>query len=634
MEKIVYYDIEASDQWASYCDLTLIGYQYEMDGELSDPQYIRWPEDCDTIQTNLLHHRLGSPEWLKVSFNGVNYDDMVLARHEFHICTDNRHDVYLMAKTVSPTLPAYGLKFINWFFFKDIHRSQAWMTYNQKLTPAESHESNLVQYNLYDVVQTRNLFKLYWPLVQKELHWKAYNLELDFGPVLHEIMLNPDAGDWVRVEDVENQINELSNQLAAKQEEIYTCTQGVVDNANSRAQVALWLRDFEGIELELSDKGNFRVRQSDLLTMLDLDDPNNDQNHVARLVYDVRTITKQLGYLRGYRRAATLSGELGPNDRKFQDTKGLRRVPKSYSSSRARTRRILSSSKHNINFQNSDHSAKLIQLVPVGWLGCWLDQTQIENVVHIWASGDWRRRHAYEADPDWNEYVWLASVVMGKDSTRADLESIPSPTNPHWSVYKHLKTVKLAMNFFMGVAKFCRYNRIPLSQGQRMFDEVHRACPAIKQLLYKVKNEIANNGYIQDPFGHIYSGSLDSAYKIVAYFIQGCGTGSVTKAISRAIYDTLHPINSEPLGVMTGILHDETSFRIRSSLSDGQILQSIKDCLYDSEQRFSHMFDNIPLRAKLSLSVTNTAEAEYIDHRKKGWEDRVLAYVNKARELI
>jgi hypothetical protein len=200
------------------------------------------------------------------------------------------------------------------------------------------------------------------------------------------------------------------------------------------------------------------------------------------------------------------------------------------------------------------------------------------------------------------------------------------------------------MNFFMGLKKFCRLNNLSEIQGKYLFDQIHEACPAIRQLLRKVQNQLASKGYVQDPFGHIYSGDPERAYKIVAYFIQGCGTGSIPKAMARAIYDVLHPTGEKPLGILNGITHDEIAFRLRINVSDATFLETLKGCLYccdslrDGPARsFCKLFDGIPLRAKMKLSVTNIADAKSIDHYQltdAEWEDKVLTYVNLARKQI
>jgi hypothetical protein len=415
-------------------------------------------------------------------------------------------------------------------------------------------------------------------------------------------------------------------------------TRGKVTNLSSGQQVTQQLvRDL--YELEMSDKGNYILRKDDLLTLLDLDDPKNDESRLARLTYECRNAIKQLGYLRAYRRA--LLWELRTcAARRVYRQRGYGIVPKSYHLSGAKTRRILSSSRFGINFQNQNHSSKTVQLVPAGWLGVWIDSTQIENVVHMWASKDYERIRAYTSDNDWSEYVWLCNRILGGNRTRAELEQIVSTANPSWSVYKQFKTCKLALNFGMGITKFAKTNRIDSSQAKEIFDAIHQACPAIKRLQQMIAKELSKKGYIQDPFGHVYTGDPSQAYKVVAYYVQGCGTGSVPKAMARAIWECLQRVNrpGQKRAVMTTLTHDEIGFRIRLEVSDMHIIQMLRDCLECMEGRFSPMFDGIPLRAKLALSITNAAEAEVINHyhlTPEEWEQTIYEkYIIPGRQQI
>jgi hypothetical protein len=634
--QIIYYDIETTSKWASYCNLKMIG--------------VAINDEPPRILVTLEEHKklrkiLASPDWIKVNFNGTNFDDIVLARHGYPVNYENRHDLFLMAKTVCPLLPAYGLKFINWYFFNDPHeperRLHAWMQHHGIEDMYKAPYELLEPYCLHDVTQTRRLWKMFWPIVQRERHWRAYHdLELPFGAVLHEIMLR--GGDCVNIQDIKTQIKKLETQIQRYNQEAKKLTDGKITNVNSSKQCAQYLKKIEGIELEYSDKGNLVLQKDDLLTLLDLDNPQNDQSKLARIAYETRNTYKQLAYLRAYHRAALY--ELRSCDsRKLYRQRSYCCIPKSYSLSGARTRRILSSSQWGINFQNPNKTAKKIQLVPAGWLGCWIDETQIENIVHIWASNDIERRKAYEADQDWNEYVWLCNQILGGNRTREELDKIPSDVNPMWSVYKQYKTSKLGINFGLGIASFCEKNHLDYTKGESTYNRVHKACPAIKGLQRKVRHLLSKQGYIEDPFGHIYSGSPHVAYKVVAYLIQGCGTGSFPKAMGRALYNTLHqlpplpPIKFDSMsnehgqsGIMCGTTHDEFSFRISLKLPTKLIINTLAKCLYDCEERFSPILNNIPLRAKLSLSITNAAEAIEINHHKLGWKE----WAKQIREFI
>lgn len=625
-DQLLFYDIETDSQFAPYTNLKMIGVQ------------IGWekPFLVETWgQRKRFREMLADKDVIKVQFNGVNFDDLVLWRHGYPVNEENRHDCFLMAKVVNPRLPAYTLKFINWYYFCDFHQPEmdllAWLKEHNEPSMWRAPKELLGPYCLYDVhPQTTNLFTLFWEIVQRPIHWSVYStLELPAALPMEEIMLR--GGEYLDRNRIEERLNTLVNDRLGWEDEAWNLTDGRVQNPNSVKQVGAYLQDEEGIELELTENGNFQLKKTDLQDFIDLENPDKDKSRIMRCLHEVRQINSASSYLRNYKEALD-----HPNFHDKDRPAGW--IPKQYSLSMARTRRILSNSFYKINFQNPTDSAKEVQLVPPGWLGWWADATQVENVVHIYESGDTARREAYEADPDWNEYVWLCCQVLGVKKTKAELEDLTSPINALWSVYKQYKTVKLSMNFGMGVTKYCKTTKMPESAGRRSFMEVQKACPAIKGLQNRVAGDLIDHGYVQDVFGHIYSAK--EAYKLVAYLIQGCGTGSLPKAQIRGCYDALHkwdqvlpvkelaavlnpkvipqvvvdkPRGIISYGVLNGTTHDEISGRISLLLEPKQIIATLQQIMYVMTKKFSPLFDNIPLRAKLYLSRTTTVAREEVD---------------------
>jgi hypothetical protein len=618
-DDIMFYDIETDSQFAPYTELKMIGVQY---GFKRKPELVE-----DWGQRKRFRERLADPDILKVQFNGLNFDDLVLYRNGYPVNELGRHDIFLMAKTVAPRLPAYSLKFVNWWYFGDFHPPEmeinSWLKKQGKESLWEAPKDLLKRYCLYDVhPQTTNLFKLFWEVVQRPLHWSAYTkVELPMGLPLEEIMLR--GGEYLDESKIKELIATLQDERDWWEDDVYKRTSGKVSNPNSVKQVGAYLQDEESIELELTDKGNFSLKKADVLEFLDLDNPDRDRSKIIRGLFEVRRINNALSYYRNYLSA------LGHNA--DHSRKGW--IPKQYSLSGARTRRILSNSKYKLNFQNPNDAAKEVQIVPPGQLGFWIDATGIENVVHIYESNDRARREAYEMDEDWNEYVWIANQILGGERDKKELDSIPSTINPAWSVYKQFKHTKLALNFGMGTAKFCRMAKLPERAGKLSFAQVLSACPAIRQLQARVARDLTQKGYVQDVFGHIYSGGVKIAYKVVAYLIQGCGTGSLPKVQMRANYNTLHqwdlPLSRErrgrivqerhaasideqrgvvSMGVLSGTTHDENSGRISLALGEEKIVATLQQMMFNMTEKFSDRFDGIPLRAKLYLSRTTTVE--------------------------
>ena len=281
-------------------------------------------------------------------------------------------------------------------------------------------------------------------------------------------------------------------------------------------------------------------------------------------------------------------------------------IPRQYSFSNARTRRTTSNSFYKLNFQNPTKDAKKVQKVPDGWAGLWIDATQVENVVHIYESRDRERRQAYEADENWNEYVWLCNQILGGERTKKELDAIPSPQFPGWSIYKQFKTIKLALNFGMGVDKFCLKTGVDKKTGRDAFNTIHRACPAIKRLQDRVADDIRRCGFVQDVFGHIYQGTPRAAYKVVAYLVQGTGTASLPKAQMAANLRTLRKWGGPDVCHFSGTTHDETEFRFNlRKLTPEQCYEITQELMFNMTTLLSPKFDGIPLRAKPAFSRTH-----------------------------
>ena len=255
----------------------MIGFQVGVDGR---------PEILDTNDEkalSLFRDRLASPDWIKVHFNGINYDEIVLSLHGFPTNPINRHDVFLMAKTVIPSIPAYGLKFLNWWYFGDPHdperRLHAWCKHHE----SEIYEAPwelLSEYCMHDVRQTVRLYRLLEPIVRTQRHWRAYSeLELRMAEPLHEIIL--EGGECLNLLGLRQEIHRLKAMIHNYNREAYRLTAGRVTNLASREQVADHLVDEEDFDLKISDKGNLILRKDDLLTMLDLDNPTNDQSRLG-----------------------------------------------------------------------------------------------------------------------------------------------------------------------------------------------------------------------------------------------------------------------------------------------------------------------------------------------------------------
>jgi hypothetical protein len=589
---ILFYDIETESQFAPYAELKMIGAQIGFKGK---PFLIETGKERQWFRS-----AMQDPDVLKVTYNGTSFDNIVLHRHGFPVIEENMHDVYLMLKTIAPWMASWSQKFASWYFFGDPHFPEQelhqWMQIMGR-PMWEAPKYLLEPYCLHDVFQEKELFLMAWEKVQRSEHWDAYLLDLSQGEPVREMMMV--GGLYLDEPRIESEIATLQMEKLGWESHASEISGGRVQNPNSADQLAAYLMS-EGFELSLTEKGEFSVAKEEILDIIDVEDPSKDRNRVARCAFEIRQINAVLKYHRNYLAAL----------RDNSDSLCRGWIPKQYSISNARSRRYTSNSKYKLNFQNPTDRVKSVQLVPDGWIGVWIDSTQVENVVHIYESRDTLRRAAYEADPDWNEYVWLCNQILGGDRSKKELDEIPSPQFPGWSIYKQFKTIKLSLNFGMGVDHFCTDTGVDKRTGREAFNYIHQACPAIKRLQDRVAGDLVTKGRVSDVFGHIYTGDVKKAYKVVAYLVQGTGTASLPKAQIRSNYNTLRKMIGAESAHLSGTTHDESELRISRFVNPEVFFATLQKLMFNMTDKYSEKFDHIPLRAKLYLSKTTAAERQ------------------------
>lgn len=582
-DKILFYDCETNHQYAAYAKLKSFAVQY---GFLSKPEMV------ETLkETREFRRKVASPEIIKVDFNGVNFDRIVMSRHGYPIHPQNAHDLFLGFKTFAPNAPAFGMKFLSFWLLGDPHfpemKLNQWMGETGKSWDEVPPEI-LNSYNLHDITQTKELFRIAWDILIKDEYWENYLHDLMMGEPLLE--METKGGMYLNHDRCILVLHRLQKQIQNETHKALELTSGVVTNANSSKQLGKYFHEFDDLELELTKTGEFKIDKAFLLSC-------RDKNPLAECAFKIREANASMKYFENYLKAL--------DDNTYQRTSNANWIPVQFSVSSARTRRFTSQSLYKLNFQNPSQEADEVQIIPEGQLGISFDATQIENVVHIYESKDDIRRADYESNPDWNEYVWLCNTTYGEERTREewdDIKRFPSSVVPHWSIYKEKKSVKLGMNFGLGVVKYCKMNGLAEDEGRQLYADVQAACPAIKQLQWDVAKRLKEDGYVQDALGWRYSGDLDQAYKVVAYMIQGCGTGGLPKLQIRANWETLKRFDA---GVMCSTTHDENFMRVKLSLDPEKLLHLMQKMYFNMTKKFSHYFDDIPLRAKMYLTRTN-----------------------------
>lgn len=620
MYKRAFYDLETDSEHPQYANMTLVGIlleEIDADG-LKKTEVITWEAPWTDDKLNGIRKVLCADNIdERVGFNCLNFDNLVLANYGIKVPEKNTHDAMLAIKTCFPGIPSFALKFLCWLKLGDPH----WAEFELNQTGhrfGEQTTDELRAYHRHDLVQHRDIWDWVCPTVQLEKHWESYQLDMRMGDPLEEMTYQ--GGVLVDTKKARKTLNEILIREKEIQRLAQVHSKGEIKNINSAKQVAKHLVEVENLELEFTATGEFQVKKKDLADIIGMEEEDLRKwfpgmeapfSIIAMLAWQYRDLETVRKYVHNYLEAA-------------EKTECNDWIPAAYNISAAGTRRTLSKSFYKINFQNSTEEIDKFKLIPPGYLGWFIDSTQIENVVHIYESKDHLRRAAYEADVDWNEYVWLCNRILGSTKTKKELDSIKSKQVPHWTVYKLYKTIKLAINFGMGVAKFCKSLGLDLKIGRKLFEDIHQACPAIRNLNNRIEGDLETFGFVQDVFGHIYTAPQSEAYKLVAFLIQGCGTGSLPKAQIRANYDTLHRWSADMgtnVGPLMATTHDENGGLLRLDLGEEVIHSILQEVMMNMTTKFSSKFDNIPLRAKLYLTTTNWYDRK--QHEQPNWKQGI-----------
>lgn len=482
------------------------------------------------------------------------------------------HDTYAMAKVVYEHFPSYSLDYLMYQLLGDMHvpymKVCRWFQrkglkradWDYGLLP----EKILHPYAKHDAVGTLALAWLLWPVIQSKGLQRSYELERAIIQPVCRLERNGLSINVPWVIEHQKKAEKAITKLVKKACEIT----GKKDfNINSVPQIADALL-VDGIEIPLTEKGNpcfnAQARKGITHPLVQV------KEDIAEHLKDARTYCPN--FLEAAKRG---DGKAFPN----------------LMISLAATRRFSSrgSDDIKINWQNIPESMHPGVRIPEGEVGWFYDYKQIENVIHIFYSKDGERRKAYEADPNWSEYIWLAERILREKINKEDPR------------YRRIKSTKLGMNYGLGRRKFAKMNNLSDNEAFKLFAQVSAACPAIKQLQNMVAAQLSKQGYVEDVFGYRYHGEPRMAYKIVAYMIQGCAAALMKAAMVRV---------SKISGVkMRLTIHDSLFFTTKGDSEQWALAKAVKAEMED----FSDLFDGIPIRVETKRSFTCWGEEKLVE---------------------
>lgn len=406
-------------------------------------------------------------------------------------------DVSIMAKIIYNLRQSYSLKMLAYMEFGDPHFAEMEMQKTGRKI-SEANPDKVAEYCKYDVYLTAALFSKYYPIVKDD---PAMQQEVECSRTVWRMMHRPIRIHPVRVHLGQRKVIQTIKRAKAQGE---TATEIPGFNVSSSHQVTAFLKRYHPIlvaEMKLTKTGLIAT----------------DKKALARLparhpLFDAMATLKTVSAEKKYYDNILVA-------RKYWKSNNIcLRIRQSEAS----TRRFTSSGYGpvKINAQNFSESSKSCFSVPKGYVGVFIDYSQIENIIHILYSLDRERWELWESDPKWNEYIWLAEKITGR--------KITDKKDPEYRLYK---SMKLGINYGEGEKKFARETGIDEHIVRRKYADIHRVQPAIRSLSHKLIQKVRRDTYLTDPYGYKYFGTRGAEYKIVAHYIQGTACSIIKEAM-------------------------------------------------------------------------------------------------------
>ncbi len=149
------------------------------------------------------------------------------------------------------------------------------------------------------------------------------------------------------------------------------------------------------------------------------------------------------------------------------------------------------------------------------------DYSQIEAILFFWYAGD---------------EEMLARIAKGMDVYRANavslFEGFESMSAADQKLYrKDSKTVTLALQYGMGVAKMSRKLNRTYAEAKQLKDRFFYKMPSLRHFMMQSQRDLIVNGFVQDPYGKRYHVPTDLAYKACNALSQGFAAGILKRGV-------------------------------------------------------------------------------------------------------
>lgn len=467
------------------------------------------------------------------------------------------HDTMIMSQIFRNLAPSHALDYLAWELGRVDRQQDVDVRIAAKAYGGYQNvpKDLMTHYQYMDGFRTMLLFRLWWPLMQKESFLEDYLNEIALIPVAERMQA---YGIDLCIPETNRMLKWLEDELEQVQKDTFTMF-GEYINLNSTEQVSRLL--YQRLQLpvmEYTDDKKPSTGKDALLKLRKM----ADSHPVIELIFKQRSYVKGVAIIRGYLEHANEDYKLHPNIK----------------TNHAKTGRLACENPNLMNVAKEEVEknpypvpARRCFKVRNDCLMCFADYVGLQLMLIIEVSQCHAMQEIVRAGG--HPHIEAARIFYGPHLPK-EMQFIDKKHSK--KLYGAAKNGHFGLAFGAGLPQFADALNLTIPQAKPGYEMYCKLYPEIANLTTTVSKTVKEKGYVTTPFNRKLYVSVEKAYTGLNYLIQGTEAG-ITKRALVALDNHFKNEWNDDIRLVVPI-HDEIVFSVPRALiaQKNRIFEEVK----------------------------------------------------------